>query len=79
MIDHQNNHQQYEALRMAMWAVRDALATAASIAGRATDCFDGTGMCVKFDALRIEILRIDRSSAMLDIQSAVIIAREAKA
>ena len=62
----------YEAVRLAVWSIRDALHAASHIAGRASDCFDGTDLCPAFDAVRSAISRLcDESPEMQRVTSAM--------
>ncbi len=72
-----SSRQNYETLRLAIWAVRDALSAAAHIAGRASDCFDGTELCAEFESLRREISNLqDSSDTMKRINTAMHAARK---
>jgi hypothetical protein len=68
--------QRYEALRLAQWAIVDAITAAGHIASRASDCFEG-GEYTPFNAMREAIGKLAAGPEMREIKSLVHNARMA--
>jgi len=67
----------YEAVRLAQWAIIDAITAAGHIASRAADCFEGQEEYTVFDEMRKAIGKLAGGPEMVAVRNLVHAAREA--
>jgi hypothetical protein len=77
MSDQTTARRHYEAVRLAQWAIIDAVTAAGHIASRAADCFEGQEEYAAFNEMRKAVGRLASSPEMHAVKNAVLTAREA--
>ena len=66
----------YETLRLAQWAIVDAITAAGHIADRAVNCFDGDQSFAAFNRLREAIGSLAAGPEMLAVKAETLRARD---
>lgn len=70
------SRRRYETLRLAQWAIVDAITAAGHIASRAADCFEGDDSFPAFSSLRDAIGALASSPEMRAVKTETLRARE---